>query len=660
MTEKHNRYEVVEEIGQGGFATVHRALDTELDRSVALKMLKPYLLQDEGWVRRFRREAKAIARLDHPRIVAVYDVGESDDRLFIVMRLVDGPSLEELITERGRLTWAEVVDNMAALAEGLDYAHNQGVLHRDLKPANILMDPERGPQLTDFGLAKLAGEHSLSVTASGSVVGTPHYIAPEVWEGQSATTKADIYALGCILFEMITGEKVFKGETPPAVMMDHFKPLVLPQRWPEGVPEGLSEVLKTALATQPAKRYANAAKLVNDLAALTEGRPVDVTPAPTEVEQIIEETQPDAAGLTGQVAAGEQRAPATAPLPDISQQPAAAEQPSEPLPPQPDQQPPAPKPSGRIKRKRRRPGRSGCGWLVGLGLVGLVLLVGIGLGGFCSAAGGLLTIGNIFKSLPTVEVGPSQVEDIFVPLPDSSDPIEVDLKFDTGRLLLAPGAKTGIIEGTATYNVAQLEPRVITSSNMVRLEHETALGLANITAHSAENTWELKLGSTPMELEIEAGLIKEGRLDLGGLSLHNLTINPSAGDVTILFSELNPVEMNALVFKTHAAEATLNNLANAHAREINLDATAGAYTLDFGGELKNDTAAKISATSLSEVTLIVPEDVPARVSVTGQESTLNVEGNWQGSGRRYSTPGSGYEITIEVDIGAGTLNLKNR
>ena len=268
MQEILGRYELEEEIGQGGFAIVYRAHDSELDRRVALKELKPILLQDKNWVKRFRREARAIARLDHPRIVTIHDVTEVDNRLFIVMRLVDGPSLEELIAERGKLPWAEAIEILAAVADGLDYAHAQGVLHRDLKPANILMDPERGPMLTDFGLAKLAGESSMSMTASGSVVGTPHYIAPEVWEGQGTTAQADIYALGCVLYEMLTGEKVFKGETPPAVMMAHFKPLALPAVWPKGVPAGVAPILKTALASKPANRYANAGKLATDLQAL--------------------------------------------------------------------------------------------------------------------------------------------------------------------------------------------------------------------------------------------------------------------------------------------------------------------------------------------------------------------------------------------------------
>jgi serine/threonine protein kinase len=280
MTETLGRYEILEKIGQGGFAIVYRARDTELDRLVALKELKPILLQDTNWVKRFRREARAIARLDHPRIVPIYDVGQAEERLFIVMRLVDGPSLEELIGRQGRLPWPEALEIVTTLAEGLDHAHAQGILHRDLKPANILIDPDRGPLLTDFGLAKLAGESSMSVSATGSVVGSPPYIAPEVWEGQPASRQVDIYALGCILYELITGEKMFGGESAPAVMMAHFKPPVLPGRWPEGVPAGVEAVIKTALANKPADRYATAGEFAEALAALDQAETAQPMPSP--------------------------------------------------------------------------------------------------------------------------------------------------------------------------------------------------------------------------------------------------------------------------------------------------------------------------------------------------------------------------------------------
>ena len=292
MIDKLGRYEILAEIGRGGFANVYRARDTELDRMVALKELKPALLQDTAWVKRFRREAKAIARLDHPRIVPIYDVGQVNERLFLVMRLVDGPSLAELIERQGYLPWPEVVEMVAALADGLDYAHAQGILHRDLKPANILIDPDRGALLTDFGLAKLAGESSTSVSAAGSVVGSPHYIAPEVWEGQLATPQVDIYALGCILYEMLLGEKVFKGESAPVVMMAHFKPPALPGQWAEGVPAGVTAVIRTALAHNPADRYATAGTMAAALAALTSPATVHPTPPPIITGPAIDNNQP--------------------------------------------------------------------------------------------------------------------------------------------------------------------------------------------------------------------------------------------------------------------------------------------------------------------------------------------------------------------------------
>ncbi len=261
-----SRYDILDELGQGGFAIVYRARDTELDRVVALKELRSSYLADAEWVKRFRQEARAIACLDYPGIVTIHDIGQVADRLFIVMRLVDGPSLAERIAAQGRLEWPEVVEIITVVAEALDYAHRQQFIHRDLKPDNILLDPERGPLLTDFGLAKLVSENSMS--QSGNIVGTPHYIAPEAWEGQAAGVQTDIYALGCILYEMLTGQKLFPGNSPPVVMMAHFKPLALPQQWPEGVPPGVTEVLTTALAKNPDERYPSAGMLAQALMKL--------------------------------------------------------------------------------------------------------------------------------------------------------------------------------------------------------------------------------------------------------------------------------------------------------------------------------------------------------------------------------------------------------
>lgn len=292
MPEQLGRYQIAETIGAGGFAIVYRGHDTALDRPVALKELRPVLLQDKNWVQRFQREARTIARLDHQHIVPIFDVHHFNDRLFIVMRLVEGGSLEDLLVQQGPLPWDKVLQIITPIGQGLNYAHTNGVLHRDLKPANILIDAERGPMLSDFGLAKLLGEHSVSLTESGSIVGTPHYIAPEVWEGKGTTTQSDIYALGCILYEMITGKKAAQGDSPPVVMMAHFSPLNLPETWPTGIPPSITAVLQTALARQPEKRYANAGKLTAALAALapqaeTSSAPVSKTSLPTQPTPFI-------------------------------------------------------------------------------------------------------------------------------------------------------------------------------------------------------------------------------------------------------------------------------------------------------------------------------------------------------------------------------------
>ena len=266
--QKLGKYEILGQIGKGGFATVYRARDPDLDREVALKVLPPLLMRDPEWVDRFHREARAVARLDHPHIVTIYEVGEAEGLLYIAMRLVADGSLAQRIAEVGPLPWEEAVQLVQQIASALDFAHEHGVIHRDLKTANVLLDSERGAQLTDFGFARMVSESTYSTSVSGGVVGTPHYIAPEVWEGRPATAQTDVYALGCILYEMVMGERLFQGDTTPAVMRAHFQPLEMPETWPEGVPPGLGEVLHTALAKEPESRYARAGELAEALAAL--------------------------------------------------------------------------------------------------------------------------------------------------------------------------------------------------------------------------------------------------------------------------------------------------------------------------------------------------------------------------------------------------------
>ena len=262
------KYSILDELGKGGFGTVYRALDTTLDRKVALKILDPVLLRDTDWELHLRREARAVAKLDYPGIVTIYEVDEVDGRLFIAMQLIDGPNLAEYLESRGLLPWDDVLRVMSQVTEALDYAHRAGVLHRDLKPANILMDSSGNAALTDFGLARIVGESKYGTSLTGGIVGTPQYIAPEVWEEEKAGKPADIYALGCILYELLTGERLFRGKSAPAVMRSHLKPLRLPESWPDGVPAGVTEILQTALAKDPADRYASAGDMARTLERL--------------------------------------------------------------------------------------------------------------------------------------------------------------------------------------------------------------------------------------------------------------------------------------------------------------------------------------------------------------------------------------------------------
>jgi len=270
MTEVRSlgKYEILEKLGQGGFSTVYRAVDTTLDREVALKVLDPLLTRDAGWVARFRREAKTIATLKHPHIVTIYEVGEHEGRLYIAMELATGGSLADAITQRGQIPWAETLMLLKPVCEALDYAHAQGVIHRDLKPANILLDPQEGALLTDFGLVHLLGGNDQSLGISGGILGTPAYIAPEVWERNQATSAADVYALGCIVYEALTGEVLFGGQNPMQSVRAHDLGPKYRAVWPEEVPAGVTVLLDAALMRDPHARYANAALLWQALADL--------------------------------------------------------------------------------------------------------------------------------------------------------------------------------------------------------------------------------------------------------------------------------------------------------------------------------------------------------------------------------------------------------
>ncbi len=266
------RYTLHAELGRGGFATVYRATDTALEREVALKVLKPGWTDDPKAVERFMREAKQAARLKHPNIVTIFDVGQSEGRLFIAMELVPGRSLQQIIADDGPVAWNRALAILEQAASALDYAHKQGLVHRDIKPANLILD-ERGEGehlhvvLTDFGLVRGAEQASLSTGTSGGLIGTPEYVAPEIWNGEPATSASDIYALGCTAYYLLTGQVLFGATTPMAVLKRHIEGPLFSAKWPQEIPAGAEAVLQRALAKEPGQRPSSAAEFVTELRA---------------------------------------------------------------------------------------------------------------------------------------------------------------------------------------------------------------------------------------------------------------------------------------------------------------------------------------------------------------------------------------------------------
>src|SRR5688572_8130584 len=261
QAEKFSHYEIREELGQGGMATVYRAYDPLFEREVALKILKQELLNDLPLRERFEHETKIIAKLDHVAIVPVYDVGPDNDHLFFVMRYMAGGSLSERI-QNGSLSLIDIAGILQRLAAALDYAHYKGVIHRDLKPANILFDEHNKAYISDFGIAKLA-QASTRLTNSG-IIGTPTHMSPEQARGEEVDGRSDIYSLGVILFEMLSGKMPFEATTPLGMALKHATepaPHILDVN--PHLPAGVEAVIKKALAKKPEQRYDSGTEFAN-------------------------------------------------------------------------------------------------------------------------------------------------------------------------------------------------------------------------------------------------------------------------------------------------------------------------------------------------------------------------------------------------------------
>jgi serine/threonine protein kinase len=263
------RFQIIEERGRGGMAVVYKAYDGVLQRTVALKVLLPHLVSDTGFIQRFHREAITAANLRHPNIVVIYDIGAHDDLQYIVMEYLIGQTLQQEIQQKGALSLARVLPILQQLASALDYAHEQGLVHRDVKPANIILDRHDHVTLTDFGLVKAI--RGSETTSGGMAVGTLKYMAPEQAMGQELDRRSDIYSLGVVVYEMLTGEVPFSGTTPYQALQQliHTPPLPL-SRHSSLVNPKLERTVLRALSKDPHRRFATAGEFVRGLAAATD------------------------------------------------------------------------------------------------------------------------------------------------------------------------------------------------------------------------------------------------------------------------------------------------------------------------------------------------------------------------------------------------------
>lgn len=260
----NDRYEVIRAIGEGGMANVYLGYDTILDRNVAIKVLRGDLSNDEKFVRRFQREALSASSLAHPNIVEMYDVGEDDGVYYIVMEYVEGKTLKQLLKKRGTLTLSEAIDIISQLTDGMAHAHDSYIIHRDLKPQNIMIKDDGQIKITDFGIAMAL--NSTQLTQTNSVMGSVHYLPPEQASGKGCTIKSDIYSMGIIFYELLSGSLPFRGDNAVEIALKHMRePLPSLREDNPGIPQSIENIIRKATAKNPKNRYDSARSMHEDL-----------------------------------------------------------------------------------------------------------------------------------------------------------------------------------------------------------------------------------------------------------------------------------------------------------------------------------------------------------------------------------------------------------
>jgi len=287
------RYHILEQLGEGGMAVVYKAYDTRLERDVAVKVIRTEKLTIETMgktLKRFEREAKALAKLTHPNIVPITDYGEHDGKPYLVMPYLPGGTLKGQLKGKP-MPWEDSVRLLIPIARALHYAHQQGIIHRDVKPSNILITQSGEPMLTDFGIAKilLDTEETADLTGTGMGVGTPEYMSPEQFHGKGVDARTDVYSLGVVLYEMVTGRKPYQADTTAAVLiMQATEPLPRPKSFVPELPEVVEKALLKALAKNKEDRFQDVAAFGNGLETLLMGMSKEKKPATKPVKSDLD------------------------------------------------------------------------------------------------------------------------------------------------------------------------------------------------------------------------------------------------------------------------------------------------------------------------------------------------------------------------------------
>ena len=284
------RYEIGGVLGRGGMAEVHRGRDLRLGREVAVKVLRSDLARDPSFQVRFRREAQAAASLNHPAIVAVYDTGEDRSPTgatpYIVMEYVEGETLRDVLRREGVLQPERAMSLAADICAALDFSHRNGIVHRDVKPGNVMITPQGTVKVMDFGIARAVSDSAATMTSTAAVIGTAQYLSPEQARGESVDARSDVYSLGCLLYELVTGAPPFTGDSPVSVAYQHVREDPrLPSSVNPAIPADLDAIVLKALSKNPANRYQSAAEMRNDLLRSLAGQRVEATPVMGDAEK---------------------------------------------------------------------------------------------------------------------------------------------------------------------------------------------------------------------------------------------------------------------------------------------------------------------------------------------------------------------------------------